>query len=98
MPEKLAVNAEGKLTISPRVLEKRCLRPGDELLLVEAAEGLLLYQHGVDSLAARWWNSLREDERGQTQAEARRYQGLSEEEHERIWGEGAGSIEYVMWG
>lgn len=73
MTEKLAVDAEGKLTIPTQVLERRGLRPGDELLLVEAAEGLLLYQFGVDSLAARWWNNLSEEERGQAQAEARRY-------------------------
>lgn len=61
-------------------------------MLVEAAEGILIYQHGVDPLAARWWNSLGEDERGQAQTEARRYQGLSEEERYCIWGEGAESI------
>lgn len=92
MTEKLALDAEGKLTIPPRVLEKRGMRPGDELVLVEAAEGLLLYQLGVDSLAARWWDSLSEEERGLAQGEARRYQGLGEEEHDRIWGEGAESI------
>jgi bifunctional DNA-binding transcriptional regulator/antitoxin component of YhaV-PrlF toxin-antitoxin module len=48
--EKPAVDAEGKLTTPPHVLGKRGLRPGDELVLVEAAEGLLLYRHGVDTL------------------------------------------------
>jgi hypothetical protein len=53
----------------------------------------LLYQHGVDPLTARWWNSLNEDERWQAQAEAERYQRLSEAERDRIWSEGAESIE-----
>ena len=92
MTEKLAVDAECKLTIPPHILEKRGLRPGDKLVLVEAAEGLLLYRHGVDSSAARWWNSLSEDERRPARAEARCYHGLSEEERDRIWGEGVESI------
>ena len=91
--EKLVVDAEGKLTIPPHILEKRGLRPGDELTLVEADEGLLVYQHGLDPLTARWWQGLGEDERRQAQAEAERYESLSEEERNRIWNEGAESIE-----
>lgn len=96
--EKLVVDAEGKVTIPPHILEKRGLHPGDELTLVEAAEGLFVYQHGVDPLTARWWNSLSEDERRQAQTEARRYQGLSEEERDGIWSEGPESIEETAEG
>ena len=91
--EKLVVDAEGKLTIPPHILEKRGLHPGDELTLVEADEGLLVYQHGLDPLTARWWKGLGEDKRRQAQAEAERYESLSEEERDRIWNEGAESIE-----
>ncbi|HEX8069306.1 MAG TPA: hypothetical protein VF546_05110 [Pyrinomonadaceae bacterium] len=91
--EKLVVDAEGKLTIPPHILEKRGLHPGDELTLVEADEGLLVYQHGLDPLTARWWSGLSEDERRQARAEAERYESLSEEERDRIWNEGAESIE-----
>ena len=48
MMEKLTVDAEGKIVIPPEVIQKRGLHPGDELTLVEAAEGLLVYQGGVD--------------------------------------------------
>jgi bifunctional DNA-binding transcriptional regulator/antitoxin component of YhaV-PrlF toxin-antitoxin module len=91
--EKLIVDAEGKIIIPPHILEKRGLHPGDELTLVEAAEGLLVYQRGVDPLTAQWWNGLRDDERRQTQDEAQSYQSLSEAKRDRIWGEGAESIE-----
>jgi bifunctional DNA-binding transcriptional regulator/antitoxin component of YhaV-PrlF toxin-antitoxin module len=91
--EKLVVDAEGKLTIPPHILEKRGLHPGDELTLVEADEGLLVYQHGLDPLTARWWNGLSDDERRQALPEAGRYVSLSEEERDRIWDEGAESIE-----
>jgi len=93
MTEKLIVDAEGKVTIPPHILERRGLRPGDELTLVEAAEGLLVYRHAVDPLTSHWWCGLSEDERREAQAEARHYQGLSEEERDHIWNEGAESIE-----
>lgn len=38
--------------LTPRP-ERRGLRPGDELTLVEADEGLPIYQHGADTLTAR---------------------------------------------
>jgi bifunctional DNA-binding transcriptional regulator/antitoxin component of YhaV-PrlF toxin-antitoxin module len=75
--EKLVVDAEGKITIPPHLLAKRGLQPGDELILVEAAEGLLLYQRGSDPLTARRWSGRCEDERRHARAEAERY--LSEE-------------------
>ena len=76
---------KGKITIPARILAKRGLRPGDELLLVEAAEGLLLYQHSTDPLTARWWSGLSEDGRRQAEAEAQRYENLSKAERDRIW-------------
>ena len=91
--EKLIVDADGKITIPPRVLEKRGLRPGDELSLVEAAEGLLVYQSGVDPRTARWWDGLSGEERKLAQEEARKYESLSEEERDRLWDEDAESIE-----
>jgi bifunctional DNA-binding transcriptional regulator/antitoxin component of YhaV-PrlF toxin-antitoxin module len=93
MTEKLVVDADGKVTIPPHILERRGLHPGDELTLVEADEGLLVYQHGTDPLTARWWANLTDDERRQAREEARRYEGLSEEERDRIWNEGAESVE-----
>jgi bifunctional DNA-binding transcriptional regulator/antitoxin component of YhaV-PrlF toxin-antitoxin module len=91
--EKLIVDAEGKITIPPRILEKRGLHPGDELILVEAAEGLLVYQGRVDSLTARWWNGLSDDERRRAETEAQCYENLSEAERDHIWNEEAESIE-----
>ena len=91
--EKLIVDADGKITIPPRVLEKRGLRPGDELSLVEAAEGLLVYQSGVDPQTARWWDGLSGEERRLAQAEARKYESLSEEERDRLWNEDAESLD-----
>ena len=59
---KLVVDADGKITIPPEVIRKRGLRPGDELALVEAAEGLLVYQGGVDTQTLAWWRNLSTDD------------------------------------
>ena len=91
--EKLIVDADGKITIPPRVMEKRGLKPGDELALVEAAEGLLVYQSGLDAKTESWWNSLGEEERQQAHSEALRYESMSEEERDRLWEEDSESIE-----
>lgn len=91
--EKLIVDAEGKITIPPHVLERRGLRPGDELSLVEAADGLLVYQNRVDAQTTRWLSSLSDDERKLALEEARRYEGMSEEERDALWNEGAVSLE-----
>jgi hypothetical protein len=48
MMEKLTVDADGKIIIQPEVIQKRGLHPGDELTLIESAEGLLVYHGGVD--------------------------------------------------
>ena len=83
---------KGNSHIPAHVLSRRGLRPGDELTLVEADEGLLIYQLGIDPLTSRWWSGLTEDERRQAREEARGHEGLSEEERGHIWGEGAESI------
>jgi hypothetical protein len=79
--------------IPPEVIQKRGLRPGDELTLVEAAEGLLVYQGSADSETIAWWHSLSEEERRLAESEARRYEALTEAERDVIWNESAESIE-----
>jgi bifunctional DNA-binding transcriptional regulator/antitoxin component of YhaV-PrlF toxin-antitoxin module len=91
--EKLTVDADGKITIPPEVIQKRGLHPGDELSLVESAEGLLVYQGGVDEKTSTWWNSLDGEQRLLAGDEARRYEKLSEQERDSIWNEEAESIE-----
>lgn len=91
--EKLTVDADGKITIPPEVIQKRGLHPGDELRLVEAAEGLLVYQGGVDEKTSAWWNSLDDGQRLLAEDEARRYESLSEQQRDAIWNEEADSIE-----
>ena len=91
--EKLTVDADGKITIPPEVVQKRGLHPGDELRLVEAAEGLLVYQGGVDEKTSAWWNSLDAEQRLLAEDEARRYESLSEQQRDAIWNEEADSIE-----
>ena len=91
--EKLTVDADGKITIPPEVIQKRGLHPGDELRLVEAAEGLLVYQGGVDEKTSAWWNSLDAERRLLAEDEARRYESLSEQQRDAIWNEEADSIE-----
>ena len=91
--EKLTVDADGKITIPPEVIQKRGLHPGDELSLVESAEGLLVYQGGVDDKTSSWWNNLDDVQRPVAEDEARRYESLSEQDRESIWNEEADSIE-----
>lgn len=96
--EKLIVDEEGKIIIPAHVLTRHGLRPGDGLTVIEATEGLRLYQRGADSLTARWWDSLGDDEHRQAQAEALSYENMSEEEREHIWNETAKSVEEGMDG
>ena len=56
MMEKLTVDAEGRIIIPSEVIQKRGLRPGDELTLVESDDGFLVYQGGVDAKTSAWWN------------------------------------------
>lgn len=91
--ERLIVDAEGKVVIPPEVIHKRGLRPGDVLTLVEAEEGMLVYQGGTDPETLAWWNSLGEEAQQQARAEARRYEAASEAEQDVMWNEGAESLE-----
>jgi bifunctional DNA-binding transcriptional regulator/antitoxin component of YhaV-PrlF toxin-antitoxin module len=91
--EKLTVDADGKITIPPEVIQKRGLHPGDELSLVESAEGLLVYHGGVDEKTSAWWNSLDQEQRLLAETEARRYERLSDGDRDSIWNEEAESIE-----
>jgi hypothetical protein len=91
--ERLIVDEEGKVTIPQEIIHKRGLRPGDELALIETAEGLLVYQGGIDPKSQQWWDSLNENERHLAAEEARRYQALSEQEREAIWQADTESIE-----
>jgi bifunctional DNA-binding transcriptional regulator/antitoxin component of YhaV-PrlF toxin-antitoxin module len=85
--ERLIVDEEGKVTIPQEIIQKRGLRPGDELALVETAEGLLVYQGGVDPKSQQWWDSLNEDERRLAAEEARHYEALTEQERDALWEE-----------
>src|SRR5256714_14303998 len=80
--EKLTVDADGKITIPPEVIQKRGLHPGDELALVESAEGLLVYQGGVDERTSAWWNSLDDGQRLLAETEGSRYESLSGKERD----------------
>ena len=91
--ERLIVDEEGKVTIPQEIIQKRGLRPGDELALVESAEGLLVYQGGVDSKSQQWWGGLNDDERRLAAEEARRYEALTEQERDALWEEDAESLE-----
>jgi bifunctional DNA-binding transcriptional regulator/antitoxin component of YhaV-PrlF toxin-antitoxin module len=90
--EKLTVDADGKITIPPEVIQKRGLHPGDELSLVESAEGLLVYHGGVDEKTSAWWNSLDQGQRLLAETEARRHENLTDEERDSIWNEEADSV------
>src|ERR1041385_1456254 len=91
--EKLTVDADGKIIIPPEVIQKRSLHPGDELTLVESAEGLLVYQGGVDDKTLAWWNRLDDRQRLLAEDDAQRYENLNEQERDAIWKEEAESIE-----
>src|SRR5262245_51805683 len=91
--ETLIVDAEGKITIPPEVLQKRGLQPGDTVALVEAAEGLLVYQGGIDSKTRTWWQTLSDAEQHLAVAEARSYAALSDAERDALWNEGAETLD-----
>ena len=91
--ETLIVDAEGKVTIPSEVLHKRGLRPGDAVTLVESAEGLLVYQGGVDPKTLAWWYALSNEEQQRAAVEARSYEALSDTERDALWDEGAETLE-----
>src|SRR5437016_12986888 len=82
--ETLIVDAEGKVTIPSEVLHKRGLRPGDAVTLVESAEGLLVYQGGIDPKTLAWWHALSPEEQQHAVAEARSYEALSDVERDAL--------------
>jgi AbrB family looped-hinge helix DNA binding protein len=87
--EKLTVDAEGRIIIPSEVIQKRGLRPGDELTLVESDDGFLVYQGGVDAKTSAWWNRLDDRQRVLAEDNARRYESLSEQERDSIWNQEA---------
>jgi bifunctional DNA-binding transcriptional regulator/antitoxin component of YhaV-PrlF toxin-antitoxin module len=87
--EKLIVDADGKVTIPREVLRKCGVRPGDELTLIESAEGLLVYQGGVDAKTRAWWEALSSEEKQRVAVDAHAYEQMSEAEQDALWNEGA---------
>ncbi|WP_089719739.1 AbrB/MazE/SpoVT family DNA-binding domain-containing protein [Candidatus Entotheonella palauensis] len=87
--QKVIVDAEGKVIIPPDVLRKCGVHPGDELTLVESAEGLFVYQGGVDAKTLTWWQALNSEEKQQAAAEAQAYEQLSTAEQDELWNEAA---------
>src|SRR5215213_16609 len=93
MMEKLTVDAEGRILIPSEVIQKRGLRPGDELTLVESDEGLLVYQGGVDVKTSAWWNRLDDRQRLLAEDDALGYENLGEHDRDVIWNQEAESGE-----
>ncbi len=91
--EKLTVDADGKIIIPPEVIQKRGLQPGDELTLVESAEGLLVYDGGIDEKTSAWWKSLDHKQRLLAEDDAYHYESLSEQERDALWKQEADSVE-----
>jgi bifunctional DNA-binding transcriptional regulator/antitoxin component of YhaV-PrlF toxin-antitoxin module len=91
--ETLLVDAEGKITIPSEVLQKRGLQPGDAVALVESAEGLLVYQGGIDPQTHVWWHALSDEDKQCAAVEARHYEALSDAERDALWNEGAETLE-----
>jgi bifunctional DNA-binding transcriptional regulator/antitoxin component of YhaV-PrlF toxin-antitoxin module len=93
--ERLVVDAEGKIVIPLAITQKYGLRPGDEISLVETANGLLVRVSDAEAWAwaHHWWNSLTDEEKRTARQEAEAYESLSEEERDAIWKEFQESIE-----
>jgi len=83
----------GSFTIQPEIIESRGLRPGDELALIESAEGLLVYQSSVDEKTLAWSNRVDAKDRALAEAESRQSESLTEEEYKTIWNAEADSID-----
>ncbi len=92
--ERLVVDAEGKVTLPSTLIQRRGLRPGDELTLLETGRGLLVCHEGL-ALLDDWWENLTEAEKIEARKEAKEYEALSEEERDAIWN--AGSEELERW-
>lgn len=90
--EILVVDTEGKIVIPPEIIQKHGLRPGDELALLETAQGLIVCQKGL-ALLEDWWNSLTEEDKVEARKEAEWYESLTEEERDATWNQFSESIE-----
>jgi bifunctional DNA-binding transcriptional regulator/antitoxin component of YhaV-PrlF toxin-antitoxin module len=92
--ERLVVNTEGQIIIPPAITQKHGLRPGDELSLVETANGLLVRVDDAEAWAwaQSWWNSLTTEQQRAARQEAETYEALSEEERDAIWNQFPESI------
>ena len=84
---------KGKSPFPAKVLHKRGLRPGDAVALVESAEGLLVYQGGVDPQTLAWWQALSDEDKQRAAAAARHYEALSDAERDALWNEGAETLD-----
>ena len=93
MMEKLTVDAEGRIIIPSEVIQKRGLRPGDEITLIQSDEGLLVYQGGVDAKTSAWWKGLDDRQRLLAEDDALCYENLSEHERDVVWNQEAESSE-----
>jgi bifunctional DNA-binding transcriptional regulator/antitoxin component of YhaV-PrlF toxin-antitoxin module len=91
--EVLTVDTEGGLFIPPEITNTLGFGPGDSVVIVKTAEGVLIRLGGVDSKTLEWWNSLSEEDRRVAREEAQKYEALSEEERDAIWNEFDDSIE-----
>jgi bifunctional DNA-binding transcriptional regulator/antitoxin component of YhaV-PrlF toxin-antitoxin module len=90
--ERLVIDREGKITLPPEILQRRGLRAGDELAVLETGHGLLVCHEGL-ALLDDWWESLTETERAEARKEAAAYSALSEAERDAIWNEGTEELE-----
>ena len=61
--------------------------------IVEAAEGLLIYQGGVETKTLSWWQALSREERQLAADQAQAYDQLSETEQDALWQEAADSLD-----
>ncbi len=91
--EVLTVDTQGGIFIPPEVANKWGFGPGDSVVFVETAEGVLIRLEGIDRKTLEWWNSLSDEDRRIARDEAQKYEALSEEERDAIWNEFDDSIE-----
>lgn len=92
--ERLAVDAEGRIVIPPEITQKHGLRPGDEISLVETANGLLVRVDDAEAWgwAQNWWSGLTDEEKRVARQEAEQYEAMSEEDRDAIWSQFPESI------
>lgn len=93
--ETLTIEAESNLIIPSEISRNSGLRPGDEIPLRDASDGLFLFIEDPEARAAakEWWDSMSEEDRRYAREEAEWYESLSEEERDAIWNEGNAELE-----